>query len=60
MTLEIILCGFDWYNPLRVSSIPYTNENIELFGNCCILCTSLDNGKYKIISPANTYHLSND
>lgn len=54
--LTKILCELDKYNPLRVSSKPYTKDD-ELTGNCCMLCASLDDGKYQMISPANTYHL---
>ena len=58
MALSNILCGFDWFNTLRVSSKPYADENIELFGNCCIMCASYEDNKYKMISSANTYHLN--
>ena len=33
------------------------NDTDELKGNCCCLCIGLENNKYKLIMPSNTYHL---
>jgi broad specificity phosphatase PhoE len=53
--LQKIICNIDIMN----MDLDIQNKDIKSnYGNCCILCLSLEKNKYSIVSPANTSHLN--
>jgi broad specificity phosphatase PhoE len=56
--IQKFICNIDIENRVQFSKKNFDSIN-ELFGNCTILCIYFDpiNLTYKLVSPANTYHL---
>jgi broad specificity phosphatase PhoE len=56
--IQKIVCNIDVENTILFSQKKFESTK-ELFGNCAILCVclNLSDGNYRMISPANTYHL---
>ena len=54
--VQKIICNIDIETEIYLSNKEFTHEN-ELLGNCTCSCIGLENNEFKLISPANTYHL---
>jgi broad specificity phosphatase PhoE len=57
--LQKIICNIDIESNIFISDRGFTSED-DLLGNCACACISfsLNNGRYKLISPSNTNHLT--
>jgi len=51
-----MICNVDKFSPVIFSNKIFTSFD-ELAGNCCIMCTKLENSKYELVVPRNTNHL---
>jgi broad specificity phosphatase PhoE len=52
-----MICNIDKFNHVIFSS-KICSTLKELAGNCCIMCTKIENNKYELVVPRNTNHLS--
>lgn len=52
-----MICNVNKFNHVNFSNKIFTSYN-ELAGNCCIMCTKLENNKYELVVPRNTNHLN--
>lgn len=55
--IQHVLSGVNVEKRLYISEKIFENKN-ELLGNCACLSVGYDNDKFRIVSPANTYHLN--
>jgi len=56
--LQSMLCNIDMMNDNVIIQARKDNDvDNERFGNCCVICLELSNGKYSLVSPASINHL---
>lgn len=64
--MQSVLCRTDWFPNTKPTSTNMSSfgkkykdnkEKYEKNGNCCIMCANVYEDDYKLISPANIYHL---
>lgn len=65
-SMQCVLCRIDWFPNTKPTSTNISSfgkkykddkEKYEKNGNCCIMCANVYEDDYKLISPANIYHL---